>query len=192
MSYIRGFINKSAQNERREKYMRKLKLILAGSALVLGSCLIVKAPGYLIQNSSESRMSQSDMISAENQDFVYVLNVGETSVALASFEEVSRVVDTVKNMNSEDENGIVAAQANGVESEVLARASIEPENRPMVMTAEDEILQETAETVSFEDKIEVLKIQSTEIQTVSVDEAVDIVKSALWAVSVLQETHSDY
>ena len=90
------------------------------------------------------------------------------------------------------ENGIVAAQANGVESEVLARASIEPENRPMVMTAEDEILQETAETVSFEDKIEVLKIQSTEIQTVSVDEAVDIVKSALWAVSVLQETHSDY
>ena len=94
-------------NERREKYMRKLKLILAGSALVLGSCLIVKAPGYLIQNSSESRMSQSDMISAENQDFVYVLNVGETSVALASFEEVSRVVDTVKNMNSEDENGIV-------------------------------------------------------------------------------------
>ncbi len=177
-------------NERREKYMRKLKLILAGSALVLGSCLIVKAPGYLIQNSSESRMSQSDMISAENQDFVYVLNVGETSVALASFEEVSRVVDTVKN--SEDENGIVAAQANGVESEVLARASIEPENRPMVMTAEDEILQETAETVSFEDKIEVLKIQSTEIQTVSVDEAVDIVKSALWAVSVLQETHSDY
>ena len=179
-------------NERREKYMRKLKLILAGSALVLGSCLIVKAPGYLIQNSSESRMSQSDMISAENQDFVYVLNVGETSVALASFEEVSRVVDTVKNMNSEDENGIVAAQANGVESEVLARASIEPENRPMVMTAEDEILQETAETVSIEDKIQVLKIQSTEIQTVSVDEAVDIVKSALWAVSVLQETHSDY
>ena len=60
-------------NERREKYMRKLKLILAGSALVLGSCLIVKAPGYLIQNSSESRMSQSDMISAENQDFVYLL-----------------------------------------------------------------------------------------------------------------------
>ena len=72
----------------------------------------------------------------------------------------------MKNMNSEDENGIVAAQANGVESEVLARASIEPENRPMVMTAEDEILQETAETVSFEDKIEVLKIQSTEIQKV--------------------------
>lgn len=179
-------------NERREKYMRKLKLILAGSALVLGSCLIVKAPGYLIQNSSENRMSQSDMISAENQDFVYVLNVGETSVALASFEEVSQVVDTVKNMNYEDENNIVAAQANGVKSETLAQASIEPENRPMVMTAEDEILQETAETVSFEDKIEVLKIQSTGMQTVSVDEAVDIVKSALWAVSVLQETHSDY
>ena len=157
------------------------KLILAGSALVMGSCLIVKAPGYLIQNSSESRVSQSDMISAENQDFVYVLNVGETSVALASLEEVSRVVDTIKNMHSEDEDSIVAAQA-----------SIEPENRPMVMTAEDEILQETAETVSIEDKIQVLKIQSTGMQTVSVDEAVDIVKSALWAVSVLQETHSDY
>ena len=161
--------------------MRKLKLILAGSALVMGSCLIVKAPGYLIQNSSGSRVSQSDMISAENQDFVYVLNVGETSVALASLEEVSRVVDTIKNMHSEDEDSIVAAQA-----------SIEPENRPMVMTAEDEILQETAETVSIEDKIQVLKIQSTGMQTVSVDEAVDIVKSALWAVSVLQETHSDY
>lgn len=172
--------------------MRKLKLILAGSALVMGSCLIVKAPGYLIQNSSESRVSQSDMISAENQDFVYVLNVGETSVALASLEEVSRVVDTIKNMHSEDEDSIVAAQADGVESEVLAQASIEPENRPMVMTAEDEILQETAETVSIEDKIQVLKLQSTGMQTVSVDEAVDIVKSALWAVSVLQETHSDY
>lgn len=172
--------------------MRKLKLILAGSALVMGSCLIVKAPGYLIQNSSESRVSQSDMISAENQDFVYVLNVGETSVALASLGEVSRVVDTIKNMHSEDEDSIVAAQADGVESEVLAQASIEPENRPMVMTAEDEILQETAETVSIEDKIQVLKIQSTGMQTVSVDEAVDIVKSALWAVSVLQETHSDY
>ena len=135
--------------------MRKLKLILAGSALVMGSCLIVKAPGYLIQNSSESRVSQSDMISAENQDFVYVLNVGETSVALASLEEVSRVVDTIKNMHSEDEDSIVAAQADGVESEVLAQASIEPENRPMVMTAEDEILQETAETVSIEDKIHV-------------------------------------
>lgn len=172
--------------------MRKLKLILAGSALVIGSCLIVKAPGYLIQNSSESRASQSDMISAENQDFVYVLNVGETSVALASLEEVSQVIDTIKSMNSEDEDNIVAAQADGVESEVLAQASIEPENRPMVMTAEDERLQETAETVSFEDKIQILKIQSAEMQTISVDEAVDIVKSALWAVSVLQETHSDY
>lgn len=172
--------------------MRKLKLILAGSALVIGSCLIVKAPGYLIQNSSESRASQSDMISAENQDFVYVLNVGETSVALASLEEVSQVIDTIKSMNSEDEDNIVAAQADGVESEVLAQASIEPENRPMVMTAEDERLQETAETVSFEDKIQILKIQSAEMQTMSVDEAVDIVKSALWAVSVLQETHSDY
>ena len=172
--------------------MRKLKLILAGSALVMGSCLIVKAPGYLIQNSSESRVSQSDMISAENQDFVYVLNVGETSVALASLEEVSRVVDTIKNMHSEDEDSIVAAQADGVESEVLAQASIEPENRPMVMTAEDEIFQETAETVSIEYKIQDLKIKSTGMQTVSVDEAVDIVKSALWAVSVLQDTHSDY
>lgn len=172
--------------------MRKLKLILAGSALVIGSCLIVKAPGYLIQNSSESRASQSDMISAENQDFVYVLNVGETSVALASLEEVSQVIDTIKSMNSEDEDNIVATQADGVESEVLAQASIEPENRPMVMTAEDERLQETAETVSFEDKIQILKIQSAEMQTISVDEAVDIVKSALWAVSVLQETHSDY
>ena len=145
--------------------MRKLKLILAGSALVMGSCLIVKAPGYLIQNSSESRVSQSDMISAENQDFVYVLNVGETSVALASLEEVSRVVDTIKNMHSEDEDSIVAAQADGVESEVLAQASIEPENRPMVMTAEDEILQETAETVSIEDKIQNLKIKYTRRRT---------------------------
>lgn len=179
-------------NERREKYMRKLKLILAGSALVIGSCLVVKAPGYLIQNSSESRMSESDMISAENQDFVYVLNVGETSVALASYEEASRVIDTVKTMCSEDENNAAAPQTDGAESKVLAQASIEPENRPMVMAAEDETLQETAETVSFEDKVKILKIQSTGMQTVSVDEAVDIVKSALWAVSVLQETHSDY
>jgi len=172
--------------------MRKLKLILAGSALVVGSCLIVKAPGYLIQNSSESRTSESDMISAENQDFVYVLNVGEASVTLASLEEVNQVIDTVKDMYSEDENSAVAAQADGVESKALAQASIEPENRPMVMAAEDEISQETTETVSLEDKIQILKIQSTEMQTVSVDEAVDIVKSALWAVSTSQEIYSDY
>lgn len=190
MSYIRGFINQICTggwqiHERREKYMRKLKLILAGLALVLGSCLIVKAPGYLIQNSSESRVSESDVISTENQDFVYVLNVGETSVVLASLEEVTQVIDTVKDMYCEDENSIVATQADGVESKALAQASIEPENRPMVMAAEDEISQETTETVSLENKVEILKIQSAGMQAVSVDEAVDIVKSALWAVSEL-------
>lgn len=184
-------------NERREKYMRKLRLMLAGSAVVIGGWLMANAPGYIRQGSSETADNEYTSVAEEEQDFVYVLNVGETSVILASLEEITEVINTVKDSyNDSDKTNAIAAQLDALDAETetdsLALASIEPEDRPIVMAAKDEVSQETKTENSFENKIEIVKIQSAGVQVMSVEEAADIVKSALWAVPVSQEIYSDY
>lgn len=176
--------------------MRKLRLMLAGAAVVIVSWLMVKAPGYITQDSSEI-VDNEDISAEEEQDFVYVLNVGETSVILASLEEITEVIDTVKDSYSDnDKTNAITAKIEALNAETetgsLAQASIEPEDRPIVMTAQDEISQETKKVDFFKDKIEIIKIQSAGVQVMSVEEASGIIKSALWAVSVSPEIYSDY
>lgn len=134
----------------------------------------------------------------EVQDPAYVLNVGDASVVLSSLEEIKEVVNTVKDLY-DDGNAYQAVITEtedarfGTATCELVQAGIEPVDRPFVMASPEggDVSENTGETVSFESDIEIVQTYSGGDLAVSVEEAVDIVKSALEVVSVSRETYSE-
>lgn len=134
----------------------------------------------------------------EVQAPAYVLSVGDTSVVLSSLEEITEVINTVKDLyDDREEYQAVITEAEdsrfGTATCELVQAGIEPVNRPIVMAAGDDsrVSQGTDEAVSFGNSIEIVQTYSAGIQAMSVEEAVDTVKSALQVVCVSQETYSE-
>ena len=132
------------------------------------------------------------------QQTVYTLSVGDVSVVLSSLEEVAEVVDSVKDIyEAGDDYQTVITESDserfGTATCELVQASIEPENRPMVMASGDGTVDESgnAETdvVSFGNDIEIVETYAEE--TVSVEEAVSMIKDALQVVSVKEETYTE-
>lgn len=156
--------------------------------------------GYTGTDALEDRIySELSGSLVEAQESAYVLNVDDTSVVLASLEEVTEVVNAVKDeYDAEDNYQAVIAQSEdsrfGTATCELVQASIEPVNNPIVMASEDgEDIQQNneEEIITFGNKIEIVETYSTEEQTVSVEEAVEAVKAALQVVSVSKETYSE-
>jgi murein DD-endopeptidase MepM/ murein hydrolase activator NlpD len=132
------------------------------------------------------------------EDVTYTVNVGDTSVVLASLEEVAEVVNIVKE--GYDDSGKYEAVITDKEDErfgtaecELVQASIEPENKPMVMAAEDGAGEENADELSlaFGNEIEVIETYNAADRVLSVDEAAEVLRSALQVIQVKEETYTE-
>jgi murein DD-endopeptidase MepM/ murein hydrolase activator NlpD len=134
------------------------------------------------------------------EDVTYTVNVGDTSVVLASLEEVAEVVNIVKE--GYDDSGKYEAVITEKEDErfstaecELVQASIEPENKPMVMAAEDGAVEENADagelSLAFGNEIEVIETYNAADRVLSVDEAAEVLRSALQVIQVREETYTE-
>lgn len=134
----------------------------------------------------------------EADSSAYVIHVGDTSVAVASLEEVSEVVNIVKaSYDDEDKYEAVITESEDSRFETatceLVQAGIEPENRPIVMASEDggQSVQSTEDTLSFGNEIQVIETYSADVETVSVEEAVNTIRSVLEVVTVAREDYTE-
>lgn len=126
----------------------------------------------------------------EMGESTYTLKVGDTSVVLESLEAVSQVMDAVKDeydtdgryqvvMNEKDGErfGTVACE--------LRQASIEPENKPIVMAGEETQPEDTGETesVRFLDAV-CVEQNYTATAPMVLEEAIAVIKEALQVETV--------
>lgn len=175
-----------------------------GNVYIDADLQVVKNPavfgGYTedaeLEDGIYEGMLQDIVDAGEN---TYTLSVGDVSVVLSSLEEISEVVDNVKNLYEETQDYQVVIQENederfGTAQCELLQASIEPENKPMVMAAEDGQAepQETAnlETLEFANEIRISENYRKQ-ETVSVEDAVALIKDALQVVAVEEEVYTE-
>ena len=89
-----------------------MKLFFAGAAIVAGMCIMMSVPwakGFAEAEANNTEYSEleenmhREFDDSQEEETAYVLNVDDTSVVLASLEDVSEVVNTVKAAYDEDD-----------------------------------------------------------------------------------------
>ena len=122
-------------------------------------------------------------------------------MVLASLEDVSEVVNTVKAAYDEDDfydsrqeviRETADSKVENTDCGPVKEASIEPVNKPIVMAAGEEdgstedASSETQQS-SFTDKIKITETYAADAQIMSVEDAVKVIKSALQKTIVSKE-----
>ena len=163
-----------------KNYGKRMKLFFAGAAIVAGMCIMMSVPWA------------KGFAEAEAND---------TSVVLASLEDVSEVVNTVKAAYDEDDfydsrqeviRETADSKVENTDCGPVKEASIEPVNKPIVMAAGEEdgstedASSETQQS-SFTDKIKITETYAADAQIMSVEDAVKVIKSALQKTIVSKE-----
>lgn len=131
----------------------------------------------------------------------YELKVNETSVMLASLEEVTQVMNQLEDaydVDNEYQSVIVQKDEEHFSnaSAGLVKMSIEPENKPIVMAYEEMLQVQTEEnskttSISFGDEIEIIQTRYADGQAVSVEEAVAALKPVLSVVVKNTEVYTE-
>ena len=187
-----------------------MKLFFAGAAIVAGMCIMMSVPwgkGFAEAEANNTEYSEleenmhREFDDSQEEETAYVLNVDDTSVVLASLEDVSEVVNTVKAAYDEDDfydsrqeviRETADSKVENTDCGPVKEASIEPVNKPIVMAAGEEdgstedASSETQQS-SFTDKIKITETYAADAQIMSVEDAVKVIKSALQKTIVSKE-----
>ena len=193
-----------------KNYGKRMKLFFAGAAIVAGMCIMMSVPwgkGFAEAEANNTEYSEleenmhSEFDDSQEEETAYVLNVDDTSVVLASLEDVSEVVNTVKAAYDEDDfydsrqeviRETADSKVENTDCGPVKEASIEPVNKPIVMAAGEEdgstedASSETQQS-SFTDKIKITETYAADAQIMSVEDAVKVIKSALQKTIVSKE-----
>lgn len=193
-----------------KNYGKRMKLFFAGAAIVAGMCIMMSVPwakGFAeveANNTEYSELEENmhrEFDDSQEEETAYVLNVDDTSVVLASLEDVSEVVNTVKAAYDEDDfydsrqeviRETADSKVENTDCGPVKEASIEPVNKPIVMAAGEEdgstedASSETQQS-SFTDKIKITETYAADAQIMSVEDAVKVIKSALQKTIVSKE-----
>lgn len=193
-----------------KNYGKRMKLFFAGAAIVAGMCIMMSVPwaeGFAEAEANNTEYSEleenmhREFDDSQEEETAYVLNVDDTSVVLASFEDVSEVVNTVKAAYDEDDfydsrqeviRETADSKVENTDCGPVKEASIEPVNKPIVMAAGEEdgstedASSETQQS-SFTDKIKITETYAADAQIMSVEDAVKVIKSALQKTIVSKE-----
>ena len=161
-----------------KNYGKRMKLFFAGAAIVAGMCIMMSVPwakGFAEAEANNTEYSEleenmhREFDDSQEEETAYVLNVDDTSVVLASLEDVSEVVNTVKAAYDEDDfydsrqeviRETADSKVENTDCGPVKEASIEPVNKPIVMAAGEEdgstedASSETQQS-SFTDKIKI-------------------------------------
>lgn len=193
-----------------KNYGKRMKLFFAGAAIVAGMCIMMSVPwakGFVEAEANNTEYSEleenmhREFDDSQEEETAYVLNVDDTSVVLASLEDVSEVVNTVKAAYDEDDfydsrqeviRETADSKVENTDCGPVKEASIEPVNKPIVMAAGEEdgstedASSETQQS-SFTDKIKITETYAADAQIMSVEDAVKVIKSALQKTIVSKE-----
>lgn len=193
-----------------KNYGKRMKLFFAGAAIVAGMCIMMSVPwaeGFAEAEANNTEYSEleenmhREFDDSQEEETAYVLNVDDTSVVLASLEDVSEVVNTVKAAYDEDDfydsrqeviRETADSKVENTDCGPVKEASIEPVNKPIVMAAGEEdgstedASSETQQS-SFTDKIKITETYAADAQIMSVEDAVKVIKSALQKTIVSKE-----
>lgn len=193
-----------------KNYGKRMKLFFAGAAIVAGMCIMMLVPwakGFAEAEANNTEYSEleenmhREFDDSQEEETAYVLNVDDTSVVLASLEDVSEVVNTVKAAYDEDDfydsrqeviRETADSKVENTDCGPVKEASIEPVNKPIVMAAGEEdgstedASSETQQS-SFTDKIKITETYAADAQIMSVEDAVKVIKSALQKTIVSKE-----
>lgn len=193
-----------------KNYGKRMKLFFAGAAIVAGMCIMMSVPwgkGFAEAEANNTEYSEleenmhREFDDSQEEETAYVLNVDDTSVVLASLEDVSEVVNTVKAAYDEDDfydsrqeviRETADSKVENTDCGTVKEASIEPVNKPIVMAAGEEdgstedASSETQQS-SFTDKIKITETYAADAQIMSVEDAVKVIKSALQKTIVSKE-----
>ncbi len=193
-----------------KNYGKRMKLFFAGAAIVAGMCIMMSVPwgkGFAEAEANNTEYSEleenmhREFDDSQEEETAYVLNVDDTSVVLASLEDVSEVVNTVKAAYDEDDfydsrqeviRETADSKVENTDCGPVKEASIEPVNKPIVMAAGEEdgstedASSETQQS-SFTDKIKITETYAADAQIMSVEDAVKVIKSALQKTIVSNE-----
>ena len=193
-----------------KNYGKRMKLFFAGAAIVAGMCIMMSVPwgkGFAEAEANNTEYSEleenmhREFDDSQEEETAYVLNGDDTSVVLASLEDVSEVVNTVKAAYDEDDfydsrqeviRETADSKVENTDCGPVKEASIEPVNKPIVMAAGEEdgstedASSETQQS-SFTDKIKITETYAADAQIMSVEDAVKVIKSALQKTIVSKE-----
>ena len=185
-----------------KNYGKRMKLFFAGAAIVAGMCIMMSVPwakGFAEAEANNTEYSEleenmhREFDDSQEEETAYVLNVDDTSVVLASLEDVSEVVNTVKAAYDEDDfydsrQEVIRETADSK----VENTDCGPVNKPIVMAAGEEdgstedASSETQQS-SFTDKIKITETYAADAQIMSVEDAVKVIKSALQKTIVSKE-----
>ena len=182
-----------------KNYGKRMKLFFAGAAILAGMCIMMSVPwgkGFAEAEANNTEYSEleenmhREFDDSQEEETAYVLNVDDTSVVLASLEDVSEVVNTVKAAYDEDDfydsrqeviRETADSKVENTDCGPVKEASIEPVNG-----STEDASSETQQS-SFTDKIKITETYAADAQIMSVEDAVKVIKSALQKTIVSKE-----
>lgn len=167
------------------------------------STLEIKKDDAIVGKCTDAASLEANIYQELSQSLVaavdtsYELVVDGTTVVLSSVEEVSEVLNTVKDQyDVEDKYQAVITETKddrfASATCELVQASIEPVNKPIVMASEDgsAAANTQADTdISFDNNIQIRKTYADSAQILSVEEAIEALKPEIAVVSVSTESY---